>query len=85
MGIPLPEDHPTYTLPDEEGEGALYGAADDPYSKLDTSLVLPWFVFKAHRRVYHSTRGSRVIKKEEKSSLVRMHPLHTAHSKCIFE
>jgi len=39
MGAPLGEDHPTYTLPDLEGEGDPYGAADDPYSKLDTSLV----------------------------------------------
>ena len=83
MGIPLPEDHPTYTLPDEEGEGALYGAADDPYSKLDTSLVLPWFVFKSQRLLYHSTLGSRVLKKKEKTFLVRRHPLYTAHSKAI--
>jgi len=30
-------------------------------------------VFKAHRLVYHSTLGSRVIKKKKKKNLVQAH------------
>jgi len=38
-------------------------------------------VFKAHRLLYHSTRGSRVIKKKEKSSGVQRRGIDARSSK----
>ena len=78
---------PLYSFLDSDGDDEVLSSAADGGLSLSSefSTVLDlrallrriekrfrgWLVFKAHIPVYHSARGSRVIKKKKKTALIR--------------